>query len=435
MVMACILLINDERNECLYQADLVQRETGYKVVPCSSAAAAYDYVLWRQKPAPSVAVLKLSESENGSTQIIERLKKVAPELPVIVLASGGNTANIKRAIDAGAYDFISTPFSGAKLKLCIDNAVSHSSLKQYASQVKNDSTISLNADDYHEFSDSFVRLIVDARQASQLQNTLVIEGEMGTGKSCLARAIHAHSSRSDKPFIVTDTRYDIDQLEDVVERANGGTIMVNHAGRAPDGFFLGLEELYQRLFRKHIRLILCHETTGTPMASQILRRFLSKTQPQTLSIPPLRERRQDILPLAQQWLDYLCSNLALGKKHFSEPVKTALVRHDWPGNIYELKREIFTATSRSEKHLITEDDLSIDTQGYDMTSSLGDARRYVQIPIIDENGGLRSLRDVESDIIDYALTHYDGSRSDIARKLGIGRTTLYRKAQTLEGHH
>lgn len=281
--------------------------------------------------------------------------------------------------------------------------------------------LSLQNTDYDGYSDDWKQVIQQAAHAASADDTLIIAGEAGTGKATLARAIHLHSDRKDKPLVFADTHQDIALLTGVLEAASGGTLVVRHDGHAPASFMRGVERLYKTFTAPHTRLILCWKLSSNEAP---------KTQDDSverLVIPPLRRRASDSVLLAEAFVARAAIWLGREGLTLSPAARSDLARYRWPGNVRQLHTELFKAILHSPSHAVMSPFACADT-----SPQAAQEAAAPSVILTDANGNLRSLEDIETEIIQFALTHYQTSRSDIARMLGIGRTTLYRKVHQLD---
>lgn len=280
--------------------------------------------------------------------------------------------------------------------------------------------VSLQSTAYDGYSDVWKRVIRQAAHNANTDSTLIITGEAGTGKATLARAIHQHSNRKDKPLVFTDTHQDIVLLTGVLEGASGGTLVVRHDGKAPASFMRSVERLYKTFTTPHTRLILCWKLSNKEAPP------IQDISAETLMIPPLRQRAPDSVLLAEAFAARAAIWLGREELTLSLEAKNDIARYSWPGNLRQLYTELFKAILHSPTHSVMSPFSCADTSPYATQDTASPA-----VALTDSDGSLRSLEDIEAEIIQFALTHYQTSRSDIARMLGIGRTTLYRKVHQL----
>lgn len=429
--MPCVMIVDDEpaqRN----QLEEIATKLGHTCITLADGQDAIDYLMWNKSPSPDVILLDLFMPGTAGITVIRALQNTHPNLPIIVLSLHGTTRHSVQAVKAGAYDYIPKPASLERLQVTIDNALVTRRMKREIEQLKPTPFLSLNPASYSGFSEKWMHVIARAAETAQRDDTLMIEGETGIGKLTLARAIHKHSSRADKPFVVADTAQDLESLNSVLVNTRGGTLAVHHTGRMPMAFLRGLERLYYSMTEQNIRLILCKQSSIRTEAEEAVERFFNKDNSNTIIIPSLRERRQDIPLLATNFLRKAAAIQGRSECTLTETAKTALMSYCWPGNILQLQAELFAALLQSGETLETPDCCNHSENDGNSSYNIAEATDNTpMIPLVNEDGNLRSLEEIEGEIIRFALHHCNTSRSDIARMLGIGRTTLYRKAHLL----
>lgn len=419
--MPFIMIVDDEPFQ-RQQLEAIMLKMGHRAIVLNDGQKALEYIRENKQPAPDVVLLDLFMPGMDGVNIISKLKALNENLPIIALSMHGTVRLSLQAIKAGAYDFIPKPASPERLEVTVNNAIRahHLSLGKEGKTPVFEYSLQLDA--YTGYSDKWRDVIRKAALVANQDGTLIIEGESGSGKMTLARAIHRHGKRTDKPLVVTDTRQDIPALNKLLESAQGGTLIVHHFGRAPEGFFYSMERLYGYMSEQDIRLILCHQTSPAVVAQELVERMITRNRPDAIAIPPLRERRQDIILQATRFLKQAAALLGRDTLRLSPAAAEAITYYDWPDNLRQLNAELFDLILYS-KH----SELPIPAC---CTPSSG-KQESPMIQLMDMEGNLRSLEDIESEIINFALNYCKTSRSDIARMLGIGRTTLYRKAHLL----
>ncbi len=429
--MAHILIISDET---LQRAQLVSLAQGLEHEAVAVALReALKYIQLCGDAAPEAILLDTCTTAEQSLKVLHTLHDSYPEIPVIMVNTDGDNYNSVRTTYMGAHDYINTPVTRDRLEVTLDNALRMRQMQQLITSAYPAKHIPLQAQCYQEYSKSWQRAIARAADEAHKSDTLIIEGEAGTGKTTLARAIHFSGPRAHKPFIVTDSGQDISELYSMLKHSHGGTLVVRHSGRAPEGFFKALDKLYHALSAEDIRLILCQRTSPSIHALELVERLITHTRPDAIILPPLKDRKEDIIPLAQHLLEsceHICSR---GPLSLSTALRETLLDYDWPDNARELYITLFQSMMASKTSVI-------ELPAHYAFPSSGNTRPVdnvsadiaaPHIHLMHEDGRLRSLEEIESEIIRYALDHCNASRSDIARMLGIGRTTLYRKVHQL----
>lgn len=432
--MSVVMIVDDEPQQRSLLAEILEK-SGYTCISMKDGQEAVDYLLWNKMPAPEVIVLDLFMPGTDGLTVIRALRNTHANLPIIALSMHGTIRHSEQAIATGAYDYINKPVSAERLKVAVANALRTRRMGHELEQLKPAPHVYLGPDSYTGFSDDWLHILTRAAEEAKHSHTLLIEGEEGVGKMTLARAIHAQSTRQNSPFVAVDTAQDIASLNALLLSAKGGTLAVNHSGRAPEAFLRGLEKLYQNMAQEDIRLILCLRTSFEQREEALVERFFHKERSNAIHIPPLRERKQDILLMAERFLEKASPLLGREKPLISPETAQMLQKYPWPGNIRQFHAELFTALLHSKTNVLEVPECCHRSpEGASSTHVNGkmpDAPPM--IPLVDEGGNLRSLEEIEGEVIQFALNYIKTSRSDIARMLGIGRTTLYRKAHSLHG--
>ena len=290
-----------------------------------------------------------------------------------------------------------------------------------------------------------------ARVAATARTTVLIQGESGSGKELVARAIHELSPRSERGFVALNcaalteglleaelfgyeggafTGGDPRGREGLLHAAEGGTLVFDEIGELAGGLQAKLlralqERVYRRIGAREerafdVRVIAStHRDLGREVAAGRFREDLFyRLNVLSLAVPALRERPQDILPLSRRFLARAASEFGREVQGLSPAAVTALELHAWPGNVRELENTLQRAVLMGSGPWIEVDDLSLGA-----VRSPASADDVVAI-------GDRSLRCVEQNLIRRVLAESSGNRSRAASVLGINRTTLYAKLKT-----
>lgn len=410
--MPCVMIVDSDPFQCRRLESTVLT-IGYRCVVMTNGRQALEYLIRNTKPEPDVLLLDVCVAESDGIGIIRRLRDSHSALPVIALCTPETIRHCLLAIKVGAYDFIHKPTTAERLEITIVNALRTHQFSCVGDARQPSKECSLWTSAYPGFSEAWRQVVHQARRAANRDEALVIEGEKGVGKLTLARAIHHQGKRAGHPFVLADARQDGLMLNSAMERAEGGTLVIHHVDRASESFLLQLQTRRGRMRERNVRLILCRQNPPAAAA-----RRAADDPPESIAIPPLRERRQDIPLLAARFLQPAAALLGREPVRLSLAAQGTIKKYGWPGNLRQLHAELF--------------DLLLHHKGAELPSPdcchFSPAQKTNHhISVTDANGGLRSFEEIESEIINFALRHYNASRSDIARMLGIGRTTLYRK--------
>jgi DNA-binding NtrC family response regulator len=438
-----LLIVDDERavREAAREAALV---LGYRAAASDSADQAMRLL---ESQSIDVVLLDMKLPGAGGLEILRQIKNRRPDVEVIVITGHGTVESAVQAMKAGAYDFVTKPFSLDELKLLLERVAVHLKLKTenriLREKIKSKQGFGSIIGRAPEM-DKLYRIIAKAAHSA---HPVLILGESGTGKEMVARAIHHSGLYRDKPFIPVDCGSLVPTLIEselfgyvkgaftgamqskagLLAIAEGGTVFLDEVGELP----VDLQaKMLRALQEKEIRPV--GSTKTSPINIRILaatNRDLENAVAQgsfrrdlyfrlnvlSLRIPPLRERRQDIPLLAGHILERLSHNS--GRAHqVSDDAMRALLAYDWPGNVRELENcleRCCAITSGPIIHLV------------DLPSAITGAPARLIAEAAESR--ILPLVDLEKQTILSAIAQLNGDKLMAARMLGIGKTTLYRK--------
>ena len=378
-----------------------------------------------------LADLRLPDGE--STVLLEWMRKNGMEQPFIVMTDYAEVHTAVSAMKLGSVDYIPKKLLEDKLMPTINGIVQ----KQIAAKATLSAVPIFQRD-----SAAFRQIKERIRLVAPTDMSVLILGENGTGKEHIAQRIHTKSKRGDKPFVSVDcgsispslaqsaffghikgafTGADTNKVG-YFQEANGGTLFLDEVGNLPYEIQqMLLRVIQERKYRPvgakedrncNVRIVAAtnEDLVKAVMEKRFRQDLLYRLQDFTITLPPLRNCQEDIMPLAEFFREQ--SNKILNKavKGFDSSAKKALQLHPWSGNVRELKQKIQTAVLLCEGNNITEDDLEL----------------YVEQ---DASPVCYSLKDVqqEKERIRQALEQCGGNKKSAAKLLKIGRTTLYSK--------
>ena len=378
-----------------------------------------------------LADLRLPDGE--STALLEWMRKNGMEQPFIVMTDYAEVHTAVSAMKLGSADYIQKKLLEDKLMPTINGIVQ----KQMAAK-----TVLSAVPIFQRDSAAFRQIKERIRLVAPTDMSVLILGENGTGKEHIAQRIHTKSKRADKPFVSVDcgsispslaqsaffghikgafTGADSNKVG-YFQEANGGTLFLDEVGNLPYEIQqMLLRVIQERKYRpvgakedKNCNVRIVAATNEDLVKAVIEKRFrqdlLYRLQDFTITLPPLRNCQEDIMPLAEFFREQSNKTLDKAVKGFDLSAKKALQQHPWSGNVRELKQKIQTAVLLCEVNNITEDDLEL----------------YVEQ---DASPVCYSLKDVqqEKERIRQALEQCGGNKVSAAKLLKIGRTTLYSK--------
>jgi len=439
--MSRILIVDDEKN---IRTRLVTffESCGYQVSSAASAETAIE--AFAAAGRVDVVLTDFRMAELNGLDLLRRVKRDSSDTAVILMTAYATIENAVEAMKAGAYDYLPKPFSLEQAQHVVERALEVQKLRAENRTLRD----ALDERPLLESSSLAVRRLIDtARQAAASEITILLTGESGTGKNVLARQIHRWSRRAEKPFITVNcTTLSESLLESELfghmrgsftgavkdkpgrlEAADGGTLFLDEIGDlAPNLQAKFLRFIQEQSFERiggsdtiHVdaRIIAAtNRDLATEVAARHFREDLYyRLNVITLSVPPLRERRDDILPLAEWLLRTAALRNHRSTMSFSPDATAAILDYRWPGNVRELRNVIERAVVLCRSELIGPADLP------DVIF-----RQPSEIPSSEGHEAGRSLEEVERDHMIRVLAE-SATLEEAAAKLGINVTTLWRK--------
>ncbi len=423
----------------------------------------------------SLAILDLAMPDLDGLGVLARLREAGKALPVIVQTAHGGIETVVAAMRAGAIDFVVKPISPERLQVSIQNALKLGALEGEIARMKKSATGTLTFRDLITHSPAMSRVIRLGERAASSQIPILIEGESGVGKELMARAIQGSSERRGKPFITVNCGAIPDNLVESIlfghekgaftgandkhigkfQEAHGGTLFLDEVGELPPEVQVKLLRALQdgeidpvgarRPIRVDFRLI---SATNRSLAQLVETGDFREDLYYRLNVfpirlPPLRERREDIPELVRHFIVRFAAEEGKPQIRGIEPATLQmLAAYDWPGNIRQLENAVFRAVVLADGPTLTAEEFPQIAAQLGTTLPRAEASPAAAPPVLaarpgetitalDWGGDVRPLGDVEADMIRLALERYGGRMALIARKLGIGRSTLYRKLREL----
>lgn len=402
-----------------------------------------------------ILLLDLTMAEVPGEEVLKFAKEYNSSLQVIMLTAINDLKKAIECIKMGAYDYITKPYDLDELVVTINKAVEHKSLVLENSILKEKVNKKLPHNIIGD-SPQLQKIINLANKAAQSDSNILIEGETGTGKELFAEYIHKHSTRSDKPFVVINCASLPDQLieselfghergaftdakntkQGLVEIANGGSLFLDEIGELSLSLqpkllrFLENGE-YRRIggvtnLNSNVRVIGATNRNLLEEADNknFRRDLLFRLNVITLTIPPLRDRRDDIPVLGKFFLE--SKSPIRSPKKLSPKAELALLNYNFPGNVRELEHTIERAIIFSEGEFIDPDDLNLPA---------GAAMKSAQPLMSDEDmhiAEILSMDEMEKHHIAKVLKLNRWDRTQTANQLGISPKTLYTKIKKYE---
>ncbi len=358
--MSRILIVDDEE-DIRHLISGILTDEGYAV---DSVSTSYDALIAvAGKPAPDLIILDiwLQGSEQGGIDVLKQIKATHPGLPVLMISGHGNIETAVTSLKYGAYDFLEKPFKSDRLLVLINRALENARLLSENKRLREKTEISSHM--IGESSETLsIRHMID--KIAPTNSRVLITGDPGTGKDVVARQIHRKSGRAQGPYIAVNCAIlGPDRLETelfgraggspgMLEQAHEGTLLLDEISNMPmetQGKILRV--LQEQRFRRvgdqslvyvDVRVI---STTNKDLQEEICRgRFREdlyyRLNVVPIALAPLRERGEDIMPLAGYFAEEYCRNAGCPVRAFSKEAGRFLQRHDWPGNVRQLRNVV-----------------------------------------------------------------------------------------------
>ena len=425
-------------------------------------------------------ILDLVLPELDGLGVLERLPRTGRSLPVIVQARESRIDQAAAAIRAGATDFLLKPAAPERIEVSIQNALRLRALETELRRARHSADGTLDFDDIVAASPAMDRVIQLGRRAARSPLPILIEGERGVGKARIARAIHGAGDRKTKPFVAVACATLAQPLADSVlfgletgtatrhpgklQKAQGGTLFLDEIGELPLDVQARLVTVLQegeiepvgarRPIKVDIRLIAATERDLIALVKEGRFRedLYYRLNVFPIRVPPLRDRHDDIPELIRQFAARFAAEE--GKRSLrgvSPEALEQLMAHGWPGNVRQLENAIFRAVALSNGPMLTPAEfpqialqvpgeanpgtpMPLAPEGEPAPPAAPAVPRPQQpgvLQAVDAGGDIRPLVEIEAEMIRLALDRYRGRMATVARKLGIGRSTLYRKLKEL----
>jgi DNA-binding NtrC family response regulator len=482
---ARILIADDDAVQRRLVENMVLR-CGYEALVVDSGDAAMAVLTAGDAQTIDAVVLDLVMPGLDGMGVLERIRDMGLSVPVIVQTAHGGIDNVVSAMRAGAHDFVVKPVGVERLQVSLRNALNASALKGELQRIRHSREGRLSFADIITRSAAMDGVLRMARKAAASTIPVLIEGESGVGKEMVARAIHGTGERSSKPFVAVNCGAIPDNLLESIlfghekgaftgatERhmgkfveASGGTLFLDEVGELPLNAQVKLLRALQegaveavggrKPVKVDVRIIsatnrkLLDRVKGGHFREDLFYRL----HVLPLTIPPLRQRREDIPHLLRHFLARFCAEENRRITGISGEAMARLTGLEWHGNIRQLENAVYRAVVMSDSDQLTLADFP--QLGASTASAADDPRGEPlviepaaplaapelmagsEIPIaplsgagsltmLTNEGELRPLEDMEAEIIRFAISHYRGQMSEVARRLKIGRSTLYRK--------
>jgi DNA-binding NtrC family response regulator len=453
---------------------------GYDPVLAVDGGEALAHLAGPQGGDVDVIVLDLVMPDLDGMGVLARLRERGIAKPVIVQTAHGSIDTVISAMRAGAADFVVKPVGAERLQVSIKNALRMDALESEVRRINRQATNTLTFKDLITKSPEMARVIRLGERTAKSTIPVLIEGESGVGKELVARAIQGGSDRRGKPFVTVNCGAIPENLVESLlfghekgaftgatekhagkfVEANGGTLFLDEVGELPLAAQAKLLRAIQhgevdpvggrKTVKVDVRIISATNRNLIELVRQGRFRedLFYRLNVFPIGIPPLRARREDVPDLARAFLAQFAASEHKRIRGFSAEAMALISSYDWPGNVRQLENAVFRAVVLSDTDEITVAELpqiAAQVSGFAVRvppirtetppSPVERPPETVRIEVrdpnvlklLDDHGDVRDIEALEADIIRFAKSHYRGHLTEVARRLKIGRSTLYRK--------
>ena len=442
------LAVLDDEQRMVDILEMVLRREGYEVRSFVEPEAALAALA---KQPFDLLLTDLKMPGMDGIEVLRRAREIDPGIPVILMTAYATVQTAIQALRDGAFDYVQKPFDNDELKTLVRRAIDVTRLARENRYLRAEVRSRYSLEAVVAESAAMSEVLGLVRRAARSPSTVLITGESGTGKELIARAVHYHSERVGGPFVAVNCKALAQGVLEselfghekgaftgadraragLFERAHGGTLFLDEIGEIPGEFQAKLLRVLQerRLQRvggnedREVDIRLVAATNRSLQAEVAAGRFRDdlyfRLAVIPIQLPSLRERPEDILPLARHFLARWNAELGRELRGWTDGVEKYLLGHSWPGNVRELENAIERGVVLARGDRIDLDDLLIDPEaapGEADTESGSEPTGNLQVFL--DSAAAERIRAV--------LDEVDGVKVKAARRLGVDRTTLYR---------
>jgi len=483
-----VLIVDDDPVQRRLLEAMVQR-FGYQALVADGGDAALTLLTGPDPARVDCLILDLVMPDLDGLGVLARMRDAGLNIPVIVQTAHGGIDNVVSVMRAGATDFVVKPASAERLQVSLHNALATKALAGELQRLRRRQDGTLTIADVVTRSPAMQPVLKAAEKAAASVIPVLIEGESGVGKELVARAIHGSGTRRAKPFVAVNCGALPENLVESIlfghekgaftgatekhpgkfVEADGGTLFLDEVGELPGPAQVKLLRALQegevepvggrKSVKVDVRIVSAtnRDLIADVKAGRFREDLFYRLHVFPISVPPLRTRRDDIPELARHFLTRIAAEEGKRVRGISAQAMALLSAYRWPGNVRQLENAVFRAVVLTDGDEIGVDEfpqiasqVSSDALAVQpliepspaMVASwpepdhptVRDASPLTaahSLPLTDPQGDVRPLDDIERDTIRFAISHYRGQMSEVARRLRIGRSTLYRKLEGL----
>ena len=443
-----ILVVDDDQTHRNMLKTLLAK-WGYLIEEADDGQVAINLV--EEKPYDLILMDIKMIKVSGLVALAE-IKKINPDIPVIIMTAFSSVQTAVDALKNGAYDYLTKPFDFDKLKVTIQRSLEHTRLKKENLQLRESLGRNFDCSNIIGRHESMQELIQTVSQVAGTDATVLINGESGTGKELIAGALHYNSHRKNGPFIkincaaITETLLESELFGHEKGAFTGATRRKEGKFQLADHGSIFLDEISETSMSMQVKLLRAlQEREITPVGGErsikIDTRIIAATNKNlvdliagndfredlyyrlnviSLKVPPLRQRTGDIHLLARHFLKIYSEKNNKSIKGFTPDGMDKLTNHNWPGNVRELMNTIERGVILSTRNYLGAHEIQIEDKKVDALSTADKGSDMIEL-------GNKPLHEIEKIAILKMLDRTENNKSETARRLGIARRTLHLK--------
>jgi DNA-binding NtrC family response regulator len=486
-----ILIVDDDPVQCRLVEGMLQK-AGYETITRDSGDAALSLLTGADGGRIDCMILDLVMPSLDGLGVLAKMRQASINVPVIVQTAHGGIDNVVSAMRAGAVDFVVKPVGAERMQVSVRNALTTKALEGELNRIRHSRSGTLGFKDIITKSPAMLSVLRIAEKTAVSTIPVLVAGESGVGKELIARAIHGSGARRSKPFVAVNCGAMPENLVESIlfghekgsftgatERhigkfveASGGTLFLDEVGELPLAAQVKLLRAIQesevepvgarRPVKVDVRLVSAtnRDLIAEVKAGRFREDLFYRLHVFPITVPPLRDRPGDIPALARHFLALFAAEEGKAIRSITPEALQLLMSFQWPGNIRQLENAVFRAVVLADGDSIGVGEFpQVSAHVTDPSPIAANAERQEPaeysapltpaavpfvahppmpaappvdaIPLLDATGDVRPLEEIEGELIRYAVSHYRGQMSEVARKLQIGRSTLYRKLEAL----
>ncbi len=447
-----VLILDDEKIVCnslrrILQSDEIDVHTAMSMEEARKLLDTYPFDL---------LLLDFRLKDGSGLSFLEEVNETHPEVQTVIITAFGNIEIAVKAMKMGAFDFIQKNVEPDLIRFTVRKALDNLRLKKEVDELRLICQQDLNTPDIISFSPQMQHALKIAQEFAKTDTTVLISGETGTGKSLVAEFIHLKSQRFSQPFITINCAAIPRELIEselfgyekgaftgasqkgkpgLIEQANGGTLFLDEIGELPIELQSKLLHVLER--NEYFRIGAVEPTsvdvrfiaaTNVPLEDKVERGdfrldLFYRLNVATIHLPPLRERKEDILPLAKHFINEFNAKFNKDIKHISPEAEHYLENAPWKGNIRELKNTIERAMLLIKGDVLEVQDLLTTPAQTKYSVKKGLDNGVFQLKLRPDKS-TNLLHEAQKQLVEQALTMCNQNRTRAAQLLGIPRTSL-----------